>query len=173
MSGFLAGILTATFMFCLKECWRSYINKRRLAGALLAEIRAVVSQYEKMGGATLFDIDNKKGLYTMKISEDFFMVYNANTNCLGLFDIEVAGDLIKLYTNFKGFVCTVRTWDFMLEKLSNNLGGHKAEIEEYSKNAKIHYSMVKEDSNPVIKYLTEIVYEGKVSGFWNYMKGLF
>ncbi|WP_196607175.1 hypothetical protein [Pectinatus frisingensis] len=128
---FFLGILSGIIISFINSLVRNCLEKKRLASAITSEITALMKQYGKIGGS--LKRNNPDGtctLFTTKIDDDFFTIYNKNADKLGYFSPLVIKKIVELYTNAKGFVCSIKTWNDMVE---NKFPDNKVSIDEINR----------------------------------------
>jgi len=156
MDLFLLGVVSSFFGFLLKESWGQYIQRKRMAVAFLSEIQSLLNQFKMVGGDKLFDLSNGTATF-MLVDENFFIIYDSNANILGIFNEQLAGDIVRLYVNAKGFVCTIKTWKMIIIDYRNP--DNMKNVDEYAIVGKEHYASVIEDADIVIKGLNDAISE--------------
>lgn len=108
----LLGSVGTFIGFLLKETYSAFMRKNSLAASLLAEINSICDRYYRstkgQGVKAAFD---GRQFYSLYIQEDYFTVFNNNTDKVGSFKPQEAAEIISFYIMAKGFVDTVRAWD--------------------------------------------------------------
>jgi hypothetical protein len=114
----IISIISNLVIWRIKSSQEKKEQKKRLASALAAEIEVLMKQYEKIGGPLLQQSsENKLIFFVTDIDDDFFTIYNHNADKLGYFDAELVQQIVSLYTDAKGFVCSIKTWNHLVQEL--------------------------------------------------------
>lgn len=109
---FILGILASIIAFYINARLTEFRQTKKLACAFIAEITALLNQYNKIGGHLLQENpDGSFRVFTTNIDDDFFTIYNKNVDKIGYFNNNLTIELVSLYTNAKGFVCSIKTWN--------------------------------------------------------------
>jgi hypothetical protein len=117
ITSIITSAVTSVAIFYWKSHYEAKTQKNRLASALAAEIQALMVQYGKIGTPLLQILpDGTKKFYITNIDDDFFTIYNHNADKLGYFDTNLVKDIVCLYTNAKGFVCSIKTWNHLVQE---------------------------------------------------------
>lgn len=150
---FIVGILTSIIAFYINSRLTEFRQTKKLACAFSAEITALLNQYNKIGGPLLQkNPDGSFRVFTTNIDDDFFTIYNKNADKIGYFNNKLTLELVTLYTNAKGFVCSIKTW--------NNLVAEKPirpeEIMRYHEYLVHHHDEIFVSAKQVLEKLNEI-----------------
>ncbi len=126
-------LISAIVVFYLKNIYDAYLNRKRLAKALLTEINTLVKVYkEKLKDDMAYSLKeiepDKNGNVQyvqgiMLVDDDCLAIYDHNADKLGYFDLQTTENIITLYTWIRGHICSINTW--------NTMSHNTNDIEEY------------------------------------------
>jgi len=117
LDSFWLGFSSSIIGFLATNFIKDYQQQKRFATALSAELKVLMNQYNKIGGPLLQEQPDGTFIpFTTNIDDDFFTIYNKNADKLGFFDNELISEIVSLYTDAKGFVCSIKTWSNSVDK---------------------------------------------------------
>lgn len=116
------GFISSIVAFFVQSWWSSRKQRQILASSFYAEIRGLVKQWEwsTQGGLKRLSENQLAPRVFCMIPDDFFTVYNKNADKIGMFDKKLATELVSLYIDAKGFVATIKTWEYTIKEVKDN-----------------------------------------------------
>ncbi len=105
----LSGVIVGFLLGFVRDWWEGRKQRRRLAVALSAEVRALLERYEQVFGAYIRELEEGKPLerLTGAFRQEFFVVFDRNTDKLGLFGSEDLKRIVRAYVVAKGHLETL------------------------------------------------------------------
>lgn len=115
--------ISAIVVFYLKNIYDAYLNRKRLAKALLTEIDTLLKVYqEKLKDDMAYSLketkqdENGNVQYVqgiMQVDSTCLVIYDHNADKLGYFDLSTIEKIVTLYTLIRGHICSINTWNTM------------------------------------------------------------
>jgi hypothetical protein len=151
--------IVGIFSFILKSYIDAGKQRKFLASAFLAEITCLIEQYEKAGGLSLlYELPDDYVYYcTMNVDDDFFTVYNKNADKLGLFNSVLVKEIVSLYVNAKGFVCTIKTWNDLVNRKESNPSKKDEQLQDYYDTLMAQYNDISEAAKKLLPKLDKVI----------------
>ena len=107
--GTIGGIIGSLITTLLKNIKQ----KESLAKSLIAELEGIKEHWiaSSGGGLQPLQLGQTPPLVYSHVAEDYFTVFNNNSDKIGLLKEDDAKKVIKVYIFAKGFVDSLRTWE--------------------------------------------------------------
>lgn len=151
--------LLALLGFYIKNSYNAYVVKSRLALSLLTEIKLLMKQYRyyrsmsppfKMIGEidSQGNIEYKRG--KMLLNESFLVIYDHNTDKLGMFSRDTIREVIVTYSMARGHIYSVNTWN---NELSTKTERDRKEVRRYEKVLEVEFNQLEKQEKIVINHL--------------------
>lgn len=159
-SGFVINAIISLFIsiivFWIKKAWDDCKHRKSLARAFLVELDTLLAQYQKsMNGKNFLEVDDSgiiTDVYTMIVDNAFLVVYDHNSDKLGLFDEQVIRSVVELYTNVRGYIYSIKTWNEIILKEHDIF-----EMKRYNKVLEDRYQEIERQYNSTKKFLEKII----------------
>lgn len=168
----VSSVFLAFLGFALRRAYTSYIARRRFAIALLTEITVLLRLYSyKRKEGPPFQLIEKKAKdgttnYVrgkMLVTESFLIIYDHNSDKLGLFDKKTIEALVQLYAMIRGHICSIKTWNEEFQTYSET---EREEIQRYAGVLQKEYETVEIQVSGVKKILEKIISESFKCYLW-------
>lgn len=158
----LSGSLATLFGKSLLDYWKAkkqtIETKKRLARALNAELKTLLFIYDK---SKLDQWDDTKPVQTKiaKIDFNYLIVFESNTDKLGLFDSDEIDEIVKFYTFLKSFIETLQVLAMRWEEYArySRVSHPNIPHELYLQEKQFLYIDVKSVHEEVFKLQDEII----------------
>lgn len=112
---FAGGVISSSAGFIIVNFYHAFKKKNSLAAALAAEIESIRTRYlEATQGQGIKVAYDGTGYISMNLEEDYFTVFNSNADKIGEFSPPEATAIVTFYITAKGFVDSLRGWQFRL-----------------------------------------------------------
>ncbi len=124
--GTIGGIIGSVVTALLKN-----IKQREsLAKSLIAELEGIKEQWIASSGGGLQPLQSGQSppLVYIHVAEDYFTVFNNNSDKIGLLKDLDAKKIIKLYIFAKGFVDSLRTWE---EEIKHHMNAGQSSLNHF------------------------------------------
>lgn len=106
----LSGSIATIIVFFFKEQYSKFSMTKTLAASLLAEITCIEENYRSLTNGGLCRNPGEITLLRLSMEEEYFVVFNNNTDKIGLFDSTDAKTIIHFYIKAKSFNDTLRVY---------------------------------------------------------------
>lgn len=106
----LSGSIATIIVFFFKEQYSKFSMTKTLAASLLAEITCIEENYLSLTGGGLCRNPGEITLLRLSMEEEYFVVFNNNTDKIGLFESSDAKVIIHFYIKAKSFNDTLRVY---------------------------------------------------------------
>ncbi|PAV39135.1 hypothetical protein CJ260_05985 [Megasphaera sp. ASD88] len=92
----------------------------------------------------------------MLLSESFLVIYDHNTDKLGMFPEDTISAVIEIYSTARGHIYSVNTWN---NELSTKTARDREEVKRYEKVLEGEFDQLEKQEKIVINYLQREVNE--------------
>lgn len=110
------GVFGGLIVFFIKYWWNRRHERKVLATAILAEVESIENRYKfstanGLEPERVFMIERGQGLFEYTVNQDYFNIYKANADRIGLLKVDDVDIIVDFYTSANGYIDTINQWN--------------------------------------------------------------